>query len=615
MRLGLTVPLGEAETPASFTSRVAAANGVKAAEFCLDWDLRFQAVVDGNKDAISAVAGLGGADAGALLRHAFVRRAPLMYECRGQKLIRAALRRARVFICPDCALDDIARLPKVKPHLAVYGRGAWLIDAVRTCPDHNISLVDVTFDEAPGKYHDFAYQVRPSIPRLADLLAGAVKRRPSGLERYVLARLEGTARSELLDRLDLFAAIKTCEVLGAVAEFGTRVNLRTLPDAKMAPALARGFEIADGGPAGIRKFLDGLVAAAGNRRRKDGPGATFGRIHQWLMAHQRDPAYAPVRDAVGRHVLESFPLVANTRLFGALIASQTRHSIRTLSLETGQHPKKLRKTLRASGIIGDAQMVLSDHNVIFDAVEGSRAAREAKASLYLPAARAYLNAPRVQADLLVQHGFIRPKASAGKLGVYAQYAVDDLDAFLAKLKLGAKPVGTPSAKTANIPGAARQACCSAADIVRMILEKKLAWTGVQRDVRGYLSVLVKVNEVKAAVRGPDHGGLTTVEVREALQAHHRVVLALVEHGHLATFRAPNPVNRCIQTLVATAELKRFRKTYVSLYMLAKERNRHHVVMKTELDAAGIRPALDHRKVFARFYRRSDCPTLASNLFS
>jgi len=85
MKLGLTAPLGEAETPASFISRVAASNGLKAAEFCLDWDLRFQSIVDGNEDAISAVAAMSGADAGALLRDAFVRLAPLMYEYRGQK--------------------------------------------------------------------------------------------------------------------------------------------------------------------------------------------------------------------------------------------------------------------------------------------------------------------------------------------------------------------------------------------------------------------------------------------------------------------------------------------------------------------------------------------------
>jgi hypothetical protein len=98
------------------------------------------------------------------------------------------------------------------------------------------------------------------------------------------------------------------------------------------------------------------------------------------------------------------------------------------------------------------------------------------------------------------------KSLRRQFGAHDQYAVDDLDAFLAKLRHDAKPVGSPSANMGNIPGAARQACCSAADIVRMILEKKLAWVGVLRGVRGYLSVLVKIDEVKSAVRGPDQPG-------------------------------------------------------------------------------------------------------------
>jgi hypothetical protein len=50
----------------------------------------------------------------------------------------------------------------------------------------------------------------------------------------------------------------------------------------------------------------------------------------------------------------------------------------------------------------------------------------------------------------------------------------------------------------------------------------------------------------------------------------------------------------MQTLVATAELGRFQETYVSLHMLAKERKRHHIMMKMEFDAAGVRPAFEQR---------------------
>jgi hypothetical protein len=46
----------------------------------------------------------------------------------------------------------------------------------------------------------------------------------------VLARLEGDHQSEFLDGLDLFATIRFCEVLGAVALFGQRIQFNRLRD-------------------------------------------------------------------------------------------------------------------------------------------------------------------------------------------------------------------------------------------------------------------------------------------------------------------------------------------------------------------------------------------------
>jgi hypothetical protein len=44
---------------------------------------------------------------------------------------------------------------------------------------------------------------------------------------------------------------------------------------------------------------------------------------------------------------------------------------------------------------------------------------------------------------------------------------------------------------------------------------------------------------------------------------------------------------------------------VSLFALAKQQGRHFRKVKKELDAAGIEPALDPKKVGATFYRRAD----------
>jgi len=56
--------------------------------------------------------------------------------------------------------------------------------------------------------------------------------------------------------------------------------------------------------------------------------------------------------------------------------------------------------------------------------------------------------------------------------------------------------------------------------------------------------------------------------------------------------------------VPVEEVERFGKQYISLFAVAKQRGRHFLKVKRELDAAGIAAALDPQKVGATFYRRA-----------
>lgn len=49
--------------------------------------------------------------------------------------------------------------------------------------------------------------------------------------------------------------------------------------------------------------------------------------------------------------------------------------------------------------------------------------------------------------------------------------------------------------------------------------------------RGYVSVLVDGEEVRALVRGPDHGGLTGVEIKDRLSTTAKVAAELIKHGY------------------------------------------------------------------------------------
>jgi hypothetical protein len=60
-------------------------------------------------------------------------------------------------------------------------------------------------------------------------------------------------------------------------------------------------------------------------------------------------------------------------------------------------------------------------------------------------------------------------------------------------------------------------------------------------------------------------------------------------------------------IVPAEEVERFEREYVSLFVLARQQGRHFPAVKKELDAAGIKLALDPKKIGATFYRKRDLP--------
>jgi hypothetical protein len=604
MALRVTIPLGRGEAVTSFASRLAAANGLPVREFCLDWNFRFQSVVDGDAAAIEILADKGGIAAADLMAHAFIHGEKHAFTYRGEQLMRFSLRRKRVVVCPHCLSEDIANSNR-KPHLAAYGRAICQIDAIKTCPVHQIALVEIADDMDAATLHEFTYHVAPVLPHLAGLGDQAVRRELTGLEKYVLARLDGARQAPFLDSLALFVAIKLCEMLGAVELFSRTANLKRLSDGQWHLAGAAGYVIAAAGPPAISAFLSRLQATFDYSRRggTEGPQALYGRLYQWLEFGAEDPAYNPVRDVVGRHIRDHLPLGPGDIVFGQVVEKRALHSIRSLSLEANVHPKRLRKLLRAAGVIGETQDPLVDASVVFASGKASSVITRAKGAMSLPAAGEYLNAPRVHRALLVEAGILVPCVSAASHGAVDQFAVADLDEFLRRLIDGAEEVKKPKVGQVGIPAAAKRACCSAAEIVRFILDKKLKWVGRLAGADGYLSVLVSLEEIRGLVRGADHGGLTPYRVACTLGVTDRVARALIRLRHLKTVSTVNPVNRCPQNVVMPSEVERFQRKYVSLFGLAKERGRHFRKLKQEMDAGGTKLAFDAEKIGATFYER------------
>ncbi|MCC8944188.1 TniQ family protein [Bradyrhizobium sp. Arg62] len=602
-KLVLTVPAGVGETPTSFAARLAARNFVSARDLLRDFGLSFQDVVDGDEHTIRRLADLGGAEFECLKRNS-IHKVGMMYSLNGQTITKPGIRRRRVHLCPVCIQDDIAA-SILAPGLAAYGRSEWAIEAIRTCARHSVALVEVKNDIRSSELHDFTRNIMDRIPDM-DRLARNVRRRPaSGLETYLLGRIEGRTNYPWLDRLPFFVAAYTTELFGAVSQFGKGVNLRSLTDDDLYQAGAAGFEITASGAAGIDHFMTKLKSehVRKNDRSVDGLQATYGKLYVPFAQGLSDAGYDPVREAMAEHILAQFPLGPGDELFGKPVETRRFHSIRTAALAYKMHSKRLRKLVDAEGLIPAPSV--KDRDVLLDAAVADRLFERERNAITAKQAEQYINAPRGLPKALCDAGII-PRHSVGS-AMNNVYLESELDAFLIRLFRKAKKVKSAGPQACDMAAACRRANCSVLEIIRLIIDDQIAWVGRRADAKGLAAILVDSDEIRALTRLPDLCGLIYQDAIRTLHVSGTVMAGLVRAGALKTVVQRHPVKRNPQVVIPLEEIGRFKSMYVSLHQLARERGKYMGTLNRELQEAGVRPTPELDGVGASFFKRSDLP--------
>lgn len=611
MNLPVNLRPGCLETPSDYASRLSVCvwrNSLH--EFCLDFGMDATRLVNGDRKDVRILAGLAGVEAESFQAASFERIGESRrFSHRGEVLVRHCLHRDRVRVCPMCLHEDLdVDVPEVGSR--PYRRSTWIVEAVRTCPVHEIGLVDLGTGAAALRTHDIQHVLAKAVPDLNALSDSANRRALSAFECYALSRLGDPVRPQpqlpWLDSLELHAALRLCLVVGAVSGNGTRVALDSLSDGGRRSAEADGFEILRAGEIGLREFLDRLQSSFQGGRADWGPKEMFGRLYEWLAHENGDPAYEPVRDIIRKHVTETLPIGPGETLFGRNVTTRRVHSLHSASLEFGLHPKRTRKLLRHAGIIGPETDGMSNERVTFDAEAGDRFLSDVASSMSLVRLGQYLGAPRPHERLLFEAGYLKPWIVGGTADLKDHaFKKSDADAFLTALLADADPALDEDCGLYAIPSAAKRACAKAEQIVGLLLDRKLRRVGRNQAAHGYLSVLVDPEEVKALVAGPDHGGINLRQVEKDLRTTTRVVAALIEHGILPAEKVPNPVNKRVQTIVRPEEIERFRSEYVSLQGLAEEREEHFRRTKKCLVRMGVRPAFPPEVIGVSLYRRCE----------
>jgi hypothetical protein len=604
-KLALTVAHGTGETPSSFASRVAARNFISARELSRDFELSFQKIVDGDRGAIQRLAELAGADVGTLMSNAIVKTGTT-FELRGQQISKPLIRRARVHVCPVCIQEDIAA-SGLPPGLAAFGRLEWAIASIRTCARHSVALVEVRDDLKPGELHDFTRNIADTLPSIGRMADKAQRRPASGLETYLLGRIEGCSDCQWLDSLAFFAAAWTTEIVGAVAAFGKRVNMDTLSEDDRYKAGTAGFEIVKDGMDGLERFMSKLKREHVPKKdgSADGPQATFGKLHMTFAQGLVDPGYDPVRAVMAEHILDNFPLGPGDELFGKPVEVRRFHSVRTAALTYKMHPKRLRKLIDAQGLLPDP--TIKDRDVLFDADIADRLFKREADSLSMKEVEKYINAPRPMAQILFQAGLIRRHVTGiGRMNEV--FFKSELDEFLERLFQKAETVPESAPGLCDVATAAKRTNASTADYVRLVLEDRLAWVGRKAGTEGVLALLVNLEEARPLIRLPELSGLVPADAIKELRVSDPVIRSLLKVGALKTIVERHPIKRNPQVVIPHEEIERFKMEFASLFLLARERGKHMPVLLRELQALGIQPAAELKGVGATFFRRSDLPS-------
>ena len=604
--LALRCELKADESLPSWISRLAVHNGVETArEFCLDIGLTFQACVDGRPNALAKLYALTGTSIPAL-EHASIKPAGTEYDVGGQRFARSMLRRSNVHVCPICIDQDLYGSHRADE--AAYGRLEWLLTVFRSCPYHHCAIVSLVQSTRP-QTHDFARHMREAGAGLVCVEERIVPRQPSSLEAYVRARLANRPTgADWLDSLAMHAVITTCEMLGLVITLGADVKMKTLSDQALHDAGRAGFDIARHGH---RAVLDCMANISRrhpyNRSGRQGPATVFGPFYRTMVAGRRTDAFEPVRELIREHVVTTMPVGPGDQILGKPVERRVWHSLVTAARESNRHPMRLRKGLEAAGLLEPGHEHLSDHFVLLDAERIAPFLKSYGRGLSVNKAYQHINSGRTQFDLLAGHGLVRPYVvhRGSRNDDRATYTPADLDAFICRLREGAVPVEQTDLQRRTIPQAAKRMRCSSVDIVTLILNRKLRWTGYLRDVPGYLGVVVDIPELDTLRNTIDLGGVPVKKAIKILRTTVYVMHGLIREGYFSLRTVHDPRAWMPYDIIDRAELDHFNATYISVYQLSKTFDIHHSRIFREM--ADIPPAITKAQVGATFYRRDKIP--------
>lgn len=481
-------------------------------------------------------------------------------------------------------------------------RGHWLVPHVTVCVIHQTALAPLWREAKPLKRFDSS----PLLDGLtSEIMAREIDGKPRKLlpfDRWLEARL---AQSEFpttwLDDLPLHAACNFCHLLGSA-----RLRLEDIPQSRMTPEdrpilYEMGFKVARNGKDDILATFDALQRRPGFPQ--DGPKAIFPRLYERLAYDYHDhPDYAPFRDLLRAHMLDTWPLGPGDELLGEAVKVRRLHSVRTAAQATGIDQRRLRKVLVAAGVVRDADHGLPDAWEVFDATAAAPILESMTELLTAKDMAASINATRSQFDLLVADGVLVPYLDT--TDVKAVWHPVQGQRFLDSILTGAQQLRQAQHGWEHLSKAVQRLKVRPAKIIEAIRDGRIRKVGNHMECEGYAAIYVYHDEVAAVLR-PDPVNAENIETfaKSVGIKQPSNLKRMIDEGHVQTTILKNPFTQFDQAYFTAEDATAFRKRYTTPKLLSKTYGEPWQALVRRLRDAGIKPFTNERGAFGNVYLR------------
>lgn len=604
--LPLTVLLGPCEPMLSVVSRLAGANGSPSmSEFLQDMGIEVRRALKNDLAVVQHVAELGDVDPKLLTRFTPVMRDGGLATLNGESLRTADLVQDRIRYCTACIREHAATAPSA-PERSLALQAAWLVRHLRTCPAHDLPLLEAGAGLTRADALDVNILLAPELQAIMDERSDPPSRPASPVDRFVAKRIHPNldGRSTWIDGLGMHKALMASMYLGAALTTGRDHLIESLGAEERHDAMEVGLGVLLRGADAVEAALNGLRSSPG--KPQDTPRSRYAPFYGWMgdSKHRDDPGMAPLMNVVREHVLANWPLPPGHLVLGFSLPERRLHSVRTASQEWDVHPKTLRKALAAEGLVATTSSETADADDVFPVSDAQVIIEDLVGGVSFRDAQAIIGMPRTQMEVLIRSGILRTSQVAK--GMRPCFLRSELERFAARIETALTPYD-PSRPLEPLSTAVKMAKTSVALAMHAILDGKLRVSRRPGEA-GYSGLVVDRNELRALAHGsapPRELSLAAAARRLGLPTS--VVKRLVAEGVVRARASLVPQTGMAMTAIEQVDLDRFEAEYVSLSLLADSLGRRPARLGAELAAQGVCQDTALSTKGTPIYRRRDLP--------